>query len=273
MLIKTRYSPITPEEAQRILDDYLGSEDQETLDFIRRETNQLIRWGELINESFPPMLDAIENVFNTGAHTKKVPLDNLLDIDLESLYGDDPRSKVRRRYVFLHLLKKLLGGLKTRVNQELKEIIFLSSEDEDDLTDILEEGGEDDVRTGGETQIIASLEADGGVCEHPRTKIRRITGSMSEALLETYCKDCRKVVMTKQVQGTTKLGLSQSRKKDKKPKVCTHSSAHWKEGEEGRTAICSDCQGIVPNPQKFEWIKAGLEPFGDDPEQDEVIKL
>jgi hypothetical protein len=44
----------------------------------------------------------------------------------------------------------------------------------------------------------------------------------------------------------------------------------WKEGEEGKVALCSDCKEVHPSPQTMLWEKVGLEPFGDDPEKDEI---
>ena len=47
----------------------------------------------------------------------------------------------------------------------------------------------------------------------------------------------------------------------------------WKEGEEGQTAICFECEEVAPDPGKYKWGAVGLEPYGDDPETDtlEVI--
>lgn len=108
------------------------------------------------------------------------------------------------------------------------------------------------------------IENDVGPCDHHK---KRIHFDNVRAVRKEFCTLCRTYVAEHPIS-TTPTGPA---KKDK----CLHPGARWATGQVGKVAICTEegCGEVVPNPETYQWIKAGLEPYGDDPGADEVIKL
>lgn len=108
------------------------------------------------------------------------------------------------------------------------------------------------------------VENDRGPCDHHK---KRIHYDQVKMVRKEFCTLCRTYVAEYPIS-TTPTGPA---KKDK----CVHPGARWVAGQAGKVAVCTEegCGEIVPNPETYQWIKAGLEPYGDDPGADEVIKL
>jgi hypothetical protein len=276
------------EEAQDVLDQTLTEEDKATLQEVYKDFSGQIRWGRVIDNAFPILLGMVEELLEADEMAKEGgPWDMVNSSDMLLFEDGDDKSMARKHSLLLMLAKKLLGGLKTRMNQSMKDIRVLSVNEEIELEALVEAAeeterelrmDEEEIDEDEETpweeesavarhEVVANIDiAPEGDCRqsgrHIRTTVRwkRLNGDMFQ---ETYCKDCRQVV--KKVAATKRTLPS--------PKVCQHPGAEWLEGQEGREAVCTECKGPIENPDTYQWITAGLEPFGDDPTTDEAITL
>jgi hypothetical protein len=135
-------------------------------------------------------------------------------------------------------------------------------EEEMDLVSALDDALE-------QREIIAAVDHRQD-CVHRRRTVKEIPSTKTLSRMDehhTFCKDCNTPLGVKLLNTRT----TGKRLRDwAKNRPCPHRNGYWKEGEEGKTALCSKCQEVVPNPGKFEWWKAGLEPVGDDPSKDEI---
>jgi hypothetical protein len=299
---------ISPEEAREILNCSLTEEDLDQLMGIKHEINHNIRWGKVLDEAFGPIFQSVEKLIlegREGLSKDGPPVDSLFTQQRDFLLSGE-KSQLHKHYVTLLLMKKLLGGLKTKVNQALSEFRVLSYVEEGRITDIadnldsegewdfierrLDELGipdeEPEERRFPRPQITARLGwEESSICNHLRTKIRRKKADGSGRScdeVETYCKDCRTVVETRLVgknQRTRHELWGWKKKEGEKDSPCKHRRAEWVEGQEGQVARCCDkkgCTELITDPEQlrtFQWEKVGLEPYGDDPSQDEVIIL
>lgn len=275
---------MTPEE---ILDMVLTEDDKEALHGIKHELGLCIKWGALTEQFFQSMLDGmdtlvfIETEKDEPGVVKRNPYESLFDQDKARINSSSDKARLCRKYALLHLLKKLLGALKTRVNQELNAIEIIDDETEMELKALLAEGpDEEEMDLVGrkkprkdEREIIAQVDVgDDRGCHHNRLTIRQVRADQSKSGLDemhSYCKECRQVIRV-EVLGT------KTPKQDSwfsRPRQCLHREVHWREGQEGQVAECAYCEQEVPNPEKYQWSKVGLEPFGDNPEDDEIMSF
>lgn len=272
------------EEAAGALRDFLTTYEVESLQGIRHNMNSNIHWGKVVAEALPELVASIEAIlFQETGVTKTVPLDDLFPAHRN--FMDDPeKGELRRKYVVLQLTKKLLGALKTRINQEIQALPILSLQQEENLVRrslsrqrargpkprIIpagyrgEEGPKEETVTAHlRRRCLGKLaEEDNGTpgCQHKRTTVS-YKDVRSQLLRIAKCKDCD-LTVSSQVES-------------RRRKVCRHRNAEWVPGKEGKEARCAeiDCLAPIPNPESFQWRKVGLEPFGDDPSQDEAIVL
>ncbi len=293
---------ISAEEAEIVLNSSLTEEDRSALLSIKHEINFNIRWGRVVEEAFGPIVEGMESIIFSGGQglvkdtygiPMQAPTDSLFDNERRRLEEGD-KAQLFKHFVVLSLTKKLLGALKTRTNRALADIRTLSSDEEFDALCALEGGpisdalpeeaidaefSEEDPKVGqsSDEEITAHLELAHGVrdCNHTCVTIRRVKASVPGAMdhLETFCKDCRRVI---------NVVVLHSQKKSRevgKSEECQHRYAEWVPGKEGHTAQCVDksaCTHIITAEielKQIKWINAGLEPYGDDPEQDEVTIL
>lgn len=271
--------PESPREAEEILNTALTEDDLETLKSIRYDLNAQVNWRELVRESFPAMVLTMETILFEPSQKNTAPVESLFPAAQDWL-EEPEKGEVRRHFLTLLLLKKLLGALKTRVNKELQNIPQLTLEQELDLRDYAQEKNElqeegdmlhqrFDFPREGKPHIRASMvrtssEYDAKSCPpHVRIAVTKIHRN-GKRFKRTYCKDCRRELSLELLTKETETALQ-----------CQHKAAEWVEGQEGKVAKCSapNCDYIMPNPEKFLWREAGLEPFGDDPGADEVVVL
>lgn len=276
-------------DPKAFLESSLTEDEAGALHNIKHELGICIRWGALTDNMFEWLMSGmdglvfLENEKSSTAVVKSNPYAALFDRDKKRISGDQERTQLARKYVLLHLLKKLLGSLKTRVNQEFEGIEIIDEEAEAELKAILaasadeEEmdlAGETDL-AAGEREIVARITAgEERGCNHNHVTVRQIRADQSRSgtdELHQYCKDCRQVIQKDILKSITK--TKRRFLPDILPKTCPHSRVQWLEGQEGRVAICSSCKEKVPDPQTYHWTKVGLEPFGDDPQQDEFIRV
>jgi len=263
------------EEAGEILETTLTEEDRDHLQSIYKDVNREIRWGQVLDNALPVLLELAEELIETEGMCKgNSPWDKVCGDD-QDLFDNPEDLKVmaRRHIMLLSLAKKLLGGLKTRVNQCVADIRIISPDEEIQLLEIATqpepiEDEVEEVRQKKNTEVVAAIEiSPQGTCKngstHGRTTIRWKRRN-EDMFKETYCKDCRTVIEKIQVVTDRQV---------KKP--CSHPGAEWVEGQEGKEAICTEpsCKAPIPNPETYHWVDAGLEPFDDDPTTDEVITL
>ena len=173
--------------------------------------------------------------------------------------------------------------MKTRVNKSTRDIPILSENDEAKLiADVnrATEVAQELQKEAMDREIDEAVEEDGvfrhdvvaevdispvGVgCRdgrHPHTIVqwKRVDGDMRQL---TQCRDCKQIL--EDILGT-------GQRKD--AKTCPHKGAEWVPGQEGSNARCTGCGDPIENPETFEWIEVGLEPFGDDPSKDKAITL
>jgi len=267
------------DEAGDVLSETLTEEDRVQLQEIYKAIGKQTQWGKAIDKAFPTLLGLAEEMVKTEGLAKEGgPWFNVLEHE-QCLFDDrEPKAMARQHLLLLLIAKKLLGGLKTRVNQGMGDVRVLSQEEEVELEAIVEEAVEAqdlrDLVDGWNSQqerkvvqreVVAQIDiAPQGGClrskQHGRTTVywKRLNGIMFR---EVYCKDCRQVIETVKA-------LRQAA-----PKECHHPNAEWVEGKEGEEAVCSNCEKPIENPSTYQWITAGLEPYGDDPSQDEAITL
>lgn len=165
------------------------------------------------------------------------------------------RTAIRQRFLLLVFLRKLLGAMKQRINRELADLQPLSQEDEDDLLRTVEDlyG-----RAISDDEALQLLYPRAGGCTHHRKRIYYNGGFTT-----TVCGACKKVLHHD--DRTEKPNAPQAHR----------CRGQWIPGKEGKEARCvdPDCQRTISNPERFNWQECGLEPYGDDPEKDEIIRL
>lgn len=285
------------DEAAALLSSSLTGEERDALMGIKHDLNASIRWGKVVDESFGPIVEGVENLLFHGGEglvktaddpSRITPVDSLFSSERARLVEGD-KAQIARHFVTLLLTKKLLGALKTRVNQALNSIRILTEDEE--LEALIALDGEQneaiEAEFVGETgqvheetteELVARIGfRDNWNCKHVITKVRHIKADgtvYKNDRLETFCKDCRNVVNIRTLPPSQKAG-----RKKKKPKGCQHRYAEWVLGAEGQTARCVDdkaCAHLITaevDLRRIKWVAAGLEPYGDDPAQDEVTVL
>lgn len=265
-------------EAYDILESTLTEGDREELKEIYRKVSSQIYWKQVLDNAFPILVDMAEEITETLVMAKEGgPWGKVPNEDVNLFVEEDPKYMARRQALILLLAKKLLGGLKTRTNQKARDIRILSPIEELDLQDVIDQDGETEEQTSSvddSVEVAASLERKEvdisleGKClhdgRHVRTTVQRRRKN-KDNYLELYCRDCRKIV-----KSTLYRTSGEAPKK-----VCSHPNSEWVGGKEGQEAICSEptCQALIEDPEIYKWASVGLEPFGDDPSQDEVITL
>lgn len=276
----------TPEE---ILDEVFTEVDLENLLNIKQEISLSVKWGTLTQQMYRSLMDGMDTLVFLETEKDKPqtvnrnPYESLFPRDQALINGPTDKSKMARNIVLLHLLKKLLGALKTHVNKEFEKIETIDDFTEGELQEIVQYGHDDPDEE--EMDLVSSLTeeipADGEIlalvdhreCLHRRTTIKQIPSIKTASRMDelhTFCKDCKSFLALQKLNTRSISSRSKDGWFNRKPAPCRHPNGTWKEGEEGTTAICSSCKEVVPNPDKFQWAKAGLEPFGDDPELDEI---
>jgi hypothetical protein len=311
---------LLPEEATQILESSLNEGEIAELADIKQELSRTIRWGRVLDGAFGPIFRNLETLILGGGEEvakKNPPTDSLFPRQRDFILSEE-KSQIRRHYVVLMLMKKLLGGLKTRVNQALANIPTLDDLEADRLMALADEfdRGEQDFtrwsfpqerpeepdpeveeRRFRKPEITASLGlerydgrapirtlelGDGGPCTHVRTRIRLLRAdgeNRSCDELQEYCRDCRNVISTRLVTPSTLGKRLKAARRQKRDQPCQHRYVEWVPGQEGKAARCCDkkgCTHTITDEEKlqtFQWEKAGLEPYGDVPDQDEVIIL
>lgn len=267
------------DEAGDVLSGTLTEEDRVQLQEVYKAISKQTQWGKAIDKAFPTLLGLVEEMVKTEDVAKEGgPWFNVLEHE-QCLFDDkEPKAMARQHLLLLLIAKKLLGGLKTRVNQGIRDVRVLSQEEEVELEALVEEAVEAqdlrDLVDGWNSQqerkvvqreVVAQVDiAPQGGCRgsgrHERTTVywERLNGILFR---EVYCKDCRQVI--EKVKA-----LRQA-----VPKECQHPNAKWVEGKEGKEAVCPSCKNPIEDPSTYHWTTAGLEPYGDDPSQDEAITL
>lgn len=273
----------TPEE---ILDRVFTKSDLENLQSIKQELGLCVNWKVLIEGMYQKMMDGmdtlvfIETEEDSPQLVNRNPYEALFDHDKARINGPDEKVSAARKHVLLMILKKLLGALKTRVNKEFDKLDTIDDLTERELQEIIRSGcdGPDEEEMDLVTalndepeqgEIIAGVDHR-SKCTHNRITVKQIPSTKTLSRMDelhTFCKDCKTFLEFKKLKTRTTGKRVQDREKTM---PCRHRNGHWKEGEEGKIAICSACDGVVPNPEKFEWLKVGLEPVGDDPSKDEI---
>jgi hypothetical protein len=258
---------IAPEEASHVLGTCLTEDEREELVAIRHQLSESIDWGDLVNTIKAEMLGVLDGVILDGVCSRTNPFEKLEDTEQDFLYGDHENVDIRKRFVMLLLFRKLLGGLKQNVRKNLDALVqeALDYETESQLKAIV--AGEDPDEDEVELSAIIVPDEEGEVCAHLRKTVRKIPADGKKQkydILQTQCRACGENVGQPRVCGSYDVTVS------KDPADCQHTEAEWKEGEEGKTAICYDCGGVAPNPGKYQWSSVGLEPLGDNPDDDEM---
>lgn len=271
---------------REILENSLTEREREHLLGIKHELSSQIRWGRVTEESLQALQEFVDTLVflekeDRSPHVvKSNPYSSLFPQEKEYLNGPSPKAHQARKYVMLLLVKKLLGSIKTALRKDLESIRFLSDEEEIDLQDLLsEDPDEEEMDLVEETKeensraIVAQISMeDGRECSHLKTTVRQKSASSTDSGLEElhfYCRDCGKVYR--------KDVLSSKGRLDRQPAArvgpCRHPSGIWKEGEEGKTALCGLCKEPLEEPDNVAWVAAGLEPYGDNPEEDEILVI
>lgn len=273
----------TPEQ---ILDEVFSEVDLENLQSIKMELGLCINWKVLIENMYQMMMGGMDTLVfletedDSPQVVKRNPYEALFERDKARINGSDDKSQTARKYVLLMILKKVLGALKTQVNKEFEKIETIDDFTEGELQEMIrygyDEPDEEEMDLVTELQedseIIAAVDHRQG-CLHVRQTVKQIFSTNTASRMDelhTFCKDCKIPLEVKKLNTRTTGKRTKAWKDWGVNRPCAHRNGYWKDGEEGKTAICSACKGVVPNPEKFEWSKAGLEPFGDDPSQDEI---
>jgi hypothetical protein len=275
------------EGAREILDSGLTESDMEKLHNIKHELGICVRWGRFTKETLDSLLVDMDTLIflkkdGEGTSVKRNPYEALFENDKDLLLGASGKSKLARQYVMLSLVKKLCGSLKTLINQELAGFEIIDEHIEGELLhcvnieeSVLMSPADDD-----SPEITATLERGkvGSDCTHRRTTFRQVyahegTASDSDELHE-FCKDCRRIVNVRVLSSKTaaKRG-GRALVNNFLKRACPHREGSWKKGEEGKVALCSSCGEPIPNPGKLNWVSVGLEPYGDNPEQDVIVRF
>src|SRR5574338_186045 len=121
------------ERRDYVLRDYLTEVDVEDLRGMRHDMNFHLRWGKIVDECFPAMLQTMETVlFQDSPLVKKNPIESLFP-HVRAKLEDPEKGELMRQFLVLEFTRKLLGALKTRVNQEIRDLPFVTEEQEDEL--------------------------------------------------------------------------------------------------------------------------------------------
>jgi len=278
-----RTEAISPED---LLDAAFTEADLRELHSIKHELGTCVRWGTLVAQIFTSLrigvdtLVFLEHPGQNPAAVKVNPYESLFPIDQEKINGPSKKSKMCREYVLLHIIKKLLGALKTHVNQKLAEFDVVDAETEGQLRDLLAESyiaNAYDSADEEEMDLVASTDGEIPIpseeCVHDDSSFHGVSAEESESgkdELHRFCRTCN-TWLSRQVLKNRLSDQSRFRQKRRK-RECSHQG-EWVEGGEGKTAICSNCKETISNPSEYSWVKAGLEPFGDDPDQDEIMEI
>jgi len=275
---------------REILENSLTEREREHLLGIKHELSSQIRWGRVTEESLQALQEFVDTLVflekedRSPQVVKRNPYSSIFPKEKEYLNGPSPKAHQARKYVMLLLVKKLLGSIKTALRKDLESIRFLSDEEEIDLQDLLsEDPDEEEMDLVEETKeessrpIVAQISMeDGKGCGHLKTTVRQKSASSTDSGLEElhfYCRDCRKIyrkdVLSSKHHQTSGNSLEQTARVG----PCRHPSGIWKEGEEGKTALCGLCREPLENPDNIAWVAAGLEPYGDNPEEDEILVI
>ena len=272
-------------DVQELLNELFTEDELENLQSIKQELGLCINWKALIEHMYQGLMDGMDTLvfLETEKDSPQVvnrnPYEALFEPDQARINGPDEKSQKSRKYVLLLIMKKLLGGLKTRIKKEQDGFEYIDEEDAGELREIIHYGHDEPDEE--EMDLVTALEdepeqgeiaavVDHSKCIHRRQTVKQIPSTTTASRMDelhTFCKDCKTFLELRKLNTRT----TGKRAKDwGKPRPCQHHNGHWKEGEEGKVAICSSCKEVVPNPEKFEWLKAGLEPMGDDPSKDEI---
>lgn len=277
-------------DPEDVLNNVLSESEKDTLHNIKYELGTCVKWGTLTENMFTAMLQSmdmlvfLENEKAEPRVVKRNPYEALFPKDQERLNGSHDKAAMFRRYILLHLLKKLLGSLKTYVNREIDGIEVIDEDTEMELKSLLGTGADEEemdlvgtTSSGeGDREIVAKVSsAEDPDCRHNRLTMRQVWAGTSKSGLDElhkYCKECRRVIQVEVLGSKTK---KSKRGWFFEPRECRHPRVRWQEGAEGKTAVCSveECGQVIPNPETYRWVKVGLEPYGDDPSQDEVIRI
>jgi hypothetical protein len=278
---------------------FLSKEEIERLGWLRRELGQRILWGKLVESTLNDLQERMDYVaFTRTDFSRVIPFDQLFPEEQDFLEGvGDDGGETRMNLTVLYLVKKLLGALKTRVKKEIAQVRILSEVEIDQLkakteldeteefspAPVIEESRK--LRSPERPRLLEisnierpkskeDLDLDGIVihtsltrtksqeCKHPRVTVQFLKGGVRRE----QCRLCNEILCEDGEKEKNTL-------KDNLP--CEHPQAMWVPGQEGKVARCAEksCGEIAPNPRKYRWSEAGLEEYGDDPSQDEVIVL
>lgn len=286
-------STLSEELEERLLtkspSDILGSgfteHDLENLNSIRHELSICVKWGAVAKECMSVLMHMLDTVLfleePSKGRVKQNPYDALFPNAKDTINGPNERSKLSREYVHLQLLKKLLGALKTRVNQRLATFEVFDDDTEKQLLNLVWDEDINDEETdsvGKRGSSGREIRAQVTVkdCPHNHTVFKHFAASGNSSgkdELREYCKRCTTWISVKVLN---KAQVRKSKRKIGTPIAKKHRCrAAWKPGEEGKIAVCTDstCRKVIPNPEDFDWTESGLEPFGDNPDSDEVIHI
>lgn len=315
------------EAAEELLASSLTKEEVERLMGIRHELNAHLIWKKVVNLSLNLLQDKVLRpaLIEETDMARNVPFLELFKGEQDFLQGNGNarKSNLRKTFVMLKLLKKLLGALKTGINRELEAIRILTSDEEDEVRQILAMRNldETDYEQGTTLAEASDLESDelDDPANAPIPADRRplnfnpvtgpwVDGFDRESLGETSVPAIEvpgETIIRAKIRRSKKTKddcphtstLIEYPKGDRQRRVfcrlcdtyikeestsvrprtvpCKHPSAIWVEGQEGKVAQCGEegCGETIPNPETFQWRQAGLEPYLDDPDKDEVIIL
>lgn len=254
--------------------EYLTLNEADKLHNIKHELGLCIRWGGFTKQSLENLVEELDILVFSGDEdnspgiVKRNPYAALFSSDQARINGPHKKAYLYRRYIFLLTIQKLLGSLKTLVKKEIAKIEILNDEDVKEL--------QREEQMANENEIVALVPIpEDRNCDHNRITIKQVDKKDTKSgyeELHKFCKECRQVIDVDIIGQTTQKKNRISSKKGPK-KACKHPKVLWKENFEGKVALCSVCSKEVPNPEVYRWVEAGLEPYGDDPEQDEIIIL
>ena len=271
---------------QELLNELFTEDELGNLRDIKMELGLCINWKAFIEHTYQVIMgnmDALvflETEKNTPQVVSRNPYEALFKPDQVRINGPDKKSQKARKYVLLMIMKKLLGALKTRMKKEVDGFEYIDDEDAGELQEMIHYGYDEPdeeemdfvsaLQDGQERgEIIAGVDHRQD-CRHLRKTIKQIPSTKTKSRMDelhTFCKGCKKPLKVRKLDTRT---IGKRIRGQNKPMPCQHRHGHWKDGEEGKTALCTVCKEVVPNPKKFEWLKAGLEPVGDDPSKDEI---
>lgn len=267
-------SKIQEERIKEVLEPFrnrLTIEEESSIIGARSGFSQRIIWrklGDLLFAIAFPLLESA--MFRSGKGNRdwcKSPLtDSLLPAEKKALLLSS-RSKLRQKYIVMLLMKKALGVLKQRLNKELEEIRPLSGTRENAYFEAIEQALE--VNTYFDEDIIELLEKHMGVedrsrpCPHTGQTRIVLESTLTGHYKRTICQECNQVLNENW----------QSSAKAKEESTEHVHNPRWVKGKEGKEAVCLSCEETIEDPSQYNWVGAGLEPFGDDPSQDEIIFL